>query len=570
MMQLLRDIAEVVTRYRRTDRGEDQFFAAGSKCAQLFRFAAADAAETQPGPAPDDARELDARAAALIYDDAPTARPYITLKSEVMRHAQRMLLFLDVRRFPLSDRGRAIYRCERRRLVVNLLQRCGAHVAAEALAASLRREARKHELWRIAVCAGNVLRRRAALDGDEERFESLTREINSCLEVDGAEVEAREMAESIIVRFSRSAAPDFSLAREAREYRRRLEMQRRRHSSYTLRMYCHRLHLLEHEIVQDYAGVLRVCDEFDAWLAAGGHSSNARRAELHLTRLYCCLFLRKYERGRRHVRESLRELTEGDYNWFALLELNFLLEMHAGEYRAAAEVYRCATARRRQLAAYPQRLEKWRIFEAYLRFACEAGRIDIPEPESLFAKKFNIYGFVNDLPVFSRDKRGYNVAITIAHFLFLLRYREFDALLDRAAILETYNSTWLRQRSHARSHCFVRLLLTVLYRNFDAADIQRRAGKHLDRLAAIKPLYDGAIDGVEVIPYEHLWTLVMRELQAIDREGWFVRVHARGEESGTRAPERPSEPGGPGSADASAARSGQSANCQTTLLQQRN
>ena len=566
MMQLLRDIAEVVTRYRQTDRGEEQFFAADSKCAQLFRCAAT----AEQAPAADETCDHDARAAMLIYGTAPTARPYITLKSEVMRHAQRMLLFLDVRRFPLSSRGRAIYRCERRRLVQDLLLRCGAHAPAEALAAALRREAGKHELWRIAVSACNVLRRRAALDGDEARFEALTREINDCLEVDGAEVEARAMAESIIVRFSRSAAPDFSLAREAREYRRQLEMHCRRRSSYTLRMYCHRLHLLEYEIVQDYAGVLRVCGEFDAWLAESGHASNARRTELHLTRLYCCLFLRKYERGRRHVRESLGELTEGDYNWFALLELNFLLEMHAGDYRAAAGVYRRATARRRQLAAYPQRLEKWRIFEAYLRFACEVGRIDIPEPESLFAKKFNIYGFMNDLPVFSRDKRGYNVAITIAHFLFLLRYREFDALLDRAAVLESYNSTWLRQRSHARSHCFVRLLLTVLYRNFDAADIQRRAGKHLDRLVAIKPLYDGAIDGVEVIPYEHLWTLVMHELQAIDREGWFVRVHARGEENTAGASARPTEPGGTDNLPNADAHSGQQATCQTILLEQRN
>lgn len=155
-------------------------------------------------------------------------------------------------------------------------------------------------------------------------------------------------------------------------------------------------------------------------------------------------------------------------------------------------------------------LERWRIYEGYTFFFISNKQIKPDHNNPL--KKFRITKFVNELPIYAKDKRGVNISIILIQILFLLEQKRFGDIIDRMESLKTYVHRYLRQDDTFRSNCFIKMLLTLPECSFHKKAVIRKSEKNFQKLIE-KPLnMANQIAEIEIVPYEMLWEFVLESL----------------------------------------------------------
>ena len=116
--------------------------------------------------------------------------------------------------------------------------------------------------------------------------------------------------------------------------------------------------------------------------------------------------------------------------------------------------------------AYPiQReaaLQRWDLYTARTSILC------CRRSALTTARQRQLAQWVLQLPEYSRDKRGHNVAILVLQLLHFLRERNLEAVLLRLERLRKYQQRHLYEASTLRSRLFLRLLQLIVEKNFDA------------------------------------------------------------------------------------------------------
>jgi hypothetical protein len=218
----------------------------------------------------------------------------------------------------------------------------------------------------------------------------------------------------------------------------------------------------------------------------------------------CLILLQKYEDVFKY----------NTYNGYLVGYYKFILLSHSRNYTKAYKlIYQ--VLRSKNYKELPQAMaQNFKIFEAFANFLLARGKIpsSITTVGGKTKKKFRLYKFINDVPLFAKDKRGLNVAILIVHVLFLLHDKKYDAIIDRVDALVQYSYRYLRKDETFRSNCFIKMLLQTVKADFNPIRTRRYTEKYVAQLAEV-PL-NVAEQGieVEVIPYEDLWDIVLEML----------------------------------------------------------
>lgn len=158
--------------------------------------------------------------------------------------------------------------------------------------------------------------------------------------------------------------------------------------------------------------------------------------------------------------------------------------------------------------------ESWRLFYGYLNLLSRMGQLSLSPREKGGVEKFRFSSWLNDMPLYSQDKRGANVPILIIQAIFLLldnRTEEFD---NRVEALRKYRQRNLDpDNEHFRTHCFIRLLELVVKHGYQAGPTAHEAEKWLTMMGSVSnDLLDRSFE-IEVVPYERQWEWVMEILR---------------------------------------------------------
>lgn len=121
--------------------------------------------------------------------------------------------------------------------------------------------------------------------------------------------------------------------------------------------------------------------------------------------------------------------------------------------------------------------------------------------------------FVNEMPLYSKDKRGMNIPILIFQILSLIYYKRYDDAIDRMEAIEKYCSRYLRRDDTFRSNCFIKMLLVIPAQGFHKSAVLRHAEKYHKMLLSMPIDMANQSHDVEIIPYEDLWEMVLESLQ---------------------------------------------------------
>jgi len=128
--------------------------------------------------------------------------------------------------------------------------------------------------------------------------------------------------------------------------------------------------------------------------------------------------------------------------------------------------------------------------------------------------KIRISKFINDLPHFSKEKKGVNTLILFVQLLLLIIKNDYGSIIDRVESLKAYDQKYLKKADSFRITCFLKMTLLIPKHNFHPVAVQRHAVPYLKKLELSKNKDLNWKDtNYEIIPYENFWKLFIEALE---------------------------------------------------------
>jgi tetratricopeptide (TPR) repeat protein len=502
-MQALRELAYIVARNKLRSIGHiDDDATAGSKTRLFYEKIIQNELDS------------DEDAAVFFYGKKAkkTASAYQKLKGELTGRLINTLFFIDSNQPSFTDRQRAYYECYRQWAAAKILLGKNARQAGIALCRRILKQAKRFEFTELVLDIARMLRLHyGTQEGDLKKFDHFNRLFREYEEIWLFENRAEELYSELIIRYVNNKATHTAVHKQAEAVFRQLQGALEKHKTYVLQLCGFLIKATIYSSLNDYKQTLLVCDEAVRLFEAKQYQANIPLQIFLYQKMVCHTQLKQYAEAEAVVLKALSFFEEGTFNWFKFQELYFLLSMHTGEYQRAYRVYARSTGHRRFRFLPENVRELWRIHGAYVHYLAEAGCVRPDEDDSRFSK-FRLGRFLNNTPIFSRDKRGMNIPILIIQILFLIQKKRYDEAIDRIEAIEKYCSRYLKKGDTYRSNNFIKLLLQIPLAGFHRAAVERRAEKFLENLREVPLDMAGQSHDIEIIPYESLWEMALNSL----------------------------------------------------------
>ncbi len=258
------------------------------------------------------------------------------------------------------------------------------------------------------------------------------------------------------------------------------------------------LSLQYYEYNNELNQVFNICDEADALLNKNPQVvTNTRRLVMLLYRMRALLNIKEFNKGIKLLESSNNIIIpETSINWYTLKEVEFKLYLQNRKLLEALKVYEQVLANKSFKRQAGQLTEKWKIYHAYWVFM-----------DSYLNKgdyKFSLPKFLNDVPINSKDKSGYNFAIRIIEMLFQMARKDYNLLFSKMDALRVYRSRYLNDNTYKRNHLFLSLLLKSEKSGFLGKEMQK---ENWSEIAELRKQNNYIIADWEIIPYEELWDI---------------------------------------------------------------
>ena len=449
----------------------------------------------------------------LIYQDEKGAsiETFKRLKNRLKQRLLNTLFFIDTNQPQFTDIQKAHYTCNRNWLAVKTLLNFGARRTGISIAERTLRYALHYEFTELALYLAKDLRfHYSVVEHNDKKYYHLNQTIEDQLRFLNAEIQAEEHYTQLMRNYSAAQGPaKESLIESAKESSQYLIEQFSDVKTFRFVRISYLVHVTYQQMTFQFEEAINSCYKAISIFDEKPYHSQAARFTFQLRLLSCFIQLKKIDEGKQIVASCIDTLNEGSVNWFITHFYSFLLGSHSKNYQECYYILNTAMSHSKFKTLYTNHKQLWHVNQAYVEFLIQIGKINSKEAEDADSVKFRLYKFLNDVPLYSKDKRGVNVSILVVHVLLLLSQRKFTKIIDRVDALNQYCHRYLKKDNTFRSNCFIKMLLQMARADFNRVRTERYADKYRKKLEAV-PL-NVASQGieVEVIPYEDLWEIVL-------------------------------------------------------------
>lgn len=453
----------------------------------------------------------DEAAAKALYNESVESSKYRKLKSDFRERLLESVLEIDGNQKSYSDYQKAYYECHKMWTVVRILTGQNANAAALSVATRLLRQAEKFDFTLLAMDISAYLRTQYGLrESNDRKFREMHELFEKYRKTYDAENQAEALYTTLIVRYVNNRSAQTDVSKLAGEYWEQIIPLMSQHQTYKLQMYGYMIGLMRHTAANDHARALVACNVAITFFKSRTYEPRVPLQIFYYQRLICNIQLRQFEEGQGSADYCLRIMQEGTFNWFKYRELYLQLSLHTGQFSQAAKILDETLAHAR-FEFLPENVKEiWRIYEAFVHYLILAGKA----PPRTGSGKFKLAKFINDTPIFSKDKSGINIAIIVVKWLLLLEERRFPQMLDEVEAVEQYCYRHLRGDSAQRSYCFLKMLLHIPTSGFDPVQSALKAERYLRKLHETPLQVANQTHEIEVVPYEMLWEIIMESLHS--------------------------------------------------------
>ena len=256
------------------------------------------------------------------------------------------------------------------------------------------------------------------------------------------------------------------------------------------------------ELIGKYEQILDAIVETEDLLAQGKLNKYWLNEHYNaFIKVFALLMLRRLQEGLDCSRRYVRLFKEGTGNWYAFLNNYVTLALHSKDYKTAVEVCKMVISKGRAGIMVPRMYELWLLIERYVRLVSHKAGAELSH---------TLLSTEADPSIISKDKDGYNLPLLIVDYIEKLSYLNEKELEQYTARFEKYIIKYLKGHAAARARLILKLLIISMKE--DARNLEKKGARHYRKLLATPPTRDPLAE-VEIIPYEHLWELVLERLQ---------------------------------------------------------
>lgn len=435
-----------------------------------------------------------------------------TVKSKLKERLLDSFFLLHFKEANFSSRQKAFFECYKKwATVMTLLSRNAKTIGIDQLERLLR-HTMHFEFTELTLDILRVLRLQySVVDGDIKKYETVRDQYTRYEQIWMMENKAEQYYSDLMIQFTNSKSTQLEVVEQAKVCYAELAPFMAECSSFKLHMFGRLVEMMIYNGENDYVNTARLCEDAIRFFDQKEYDSGLPLQVFYYNLIVCYLQLREFEKGQAVINRCSYYFEEGSFNWFKLQELFFLLAMHSGRYEEAYWLYEKVVNYPRFEEKAVQITEMWKIYQAYLYFLIKIGKIP-PGIVSAKISKFKLARFLNEIPLFSKDKRGMNISILIVQILHALADKNYDQTADRIETIEKYCSRYLRDNDTYRSNCFIKMLLQLPLASFHREAVARKTERYYKMLSDVPLEAARQAHEIEIIPYETLWDITVAAL----------------------------------------------------------
>lgn len=472
----------------------------GSKMEALYEAIAKGQVQTD-----DDARKL-------FESSAEDLKNLPSLKNKLKERLLDAIFLLDFKEASFSNRQKAFYECYKKWSAAMILLIRNAKVNGIDTLEKLLRHTKHFEFTELNLDILRVLKLQySTVDGDIKNYEVAKTEYEVYEKLWLMESRAEHYYQDLMVRYTNSKSTKTEVTDIAKGYYAELEGYMAENHSFKLHLFGRMIHLLIYNSANDYVNTARLCEEAIAFFDQKQYDSGLPLQVFYYNLIVCYLQLKEFDKGQEVIGRCEYYFEEGSFNWFKLQELFFLLAMHTGHYDDAYRLYDKVTNYPKFSDKQPQIVEMWRIYQAYIYYLFKIGKVS-EEVVSKKESKFKINKFLNEIPLFSKDKSGMNISVLIVQILHFIADRDYDESIERIDNISKYLTRYVKEDGTARSNLFIKMLLQIPVANFHREAVLRKTERYVKQLEAIPLEAANQSHEIEIAPFEALWDMTVAML----------------------------------------------------------
>lgn len=441
----------------------------------------------------------DADAAQYVYGIDEKDAKYRKLKSRFKNKLIKSIILLNKDELFNNELGRVYYECISIYQSIEILIKLTGY--SKLMVELIRDEyiiCLKFRFYEILSKYSFYLCSHYSLNGQMKKFEEENQHFLEYSSKSNIELKIKQIFNTIIVQFTGSKSINNHLLDDVKKYVNEIETLLVSIDNKELYYFYYYAQLLYEENLGDLNKIMQLCSEIEDILKNNVYiDNNNRRLTVLLYRLKALLHTKNFKDGIDLLNNSTSIIVnENSYNWFVLREFEFKLYLHGNNIQEAFKVYENVLANKFFKRHIEQLTEKWKIHHAYLVFM-----------DSYLNKgdyKFSIAKFLNDVPVNTRDKGGYNFAIRIVELLFQFARGEYNIIFQKMDGLRGYRTRYLNDNAYKRNHLFLSLLLKAEKEGFDGKAMKKADWKEIDELRKHNTYI---IADWEIMPFDVIWDI---------------------------------------------------------------
>ena len=450
-----------------------------------------------------------------LYEKKLNKDSYKKLKYRLQNRLINTVFFIDVNKPNFNEGQRAYYTSQKSVAAIDILLGRGARKTAIELAEKTLRQTLKYEYTELSLNLLKKLSRHyGILEENKKKFNHYRTLTQRYLEIFNAETIAEQLYTNLRFQSKKYSTASDDVVKEAIESTNQLKEYLNKVDSNRFLMIAYLIFSNRYEIVHDYMNILRVCNEALAKFKKKESKSPISIFTFSSKKTDFLIQLKRYNEAEIEILSSLKLVPEGKINWLITNEKYMRMCIHTKDYQKAFNIFTKISSDYGFQPAYKNTIETWKVYEAYLNFFILNGKITPVENHLQTEKFFRINKFLNDVPTYSSDKRGFNIPILIIQVLFLLQQKKYDRIIDKVEALNTYCYRHLKKDDTFRSNCFIKMLLLLPKCNFHRIAVERKSKILLAKLQSVPLEIARQSTEIEIVPYEDLWEIVKHMLDA--------------------------------------------------------
>lgn len=452
----------------------------------------------------------DSDASQDLYNRHPGYKAYRKLKGKLKDHLFNTLFFIDFNQPKFSDYQTALCNSYQQFSLIKILLNKAARSSAISIAEHLMKYTQKCEITELNLMISADLRNHyASLNMDEKRFEKYDK-INKKAFTD---LQAENMAAELynLIFIHQRDIINNTLKKDAKTRIDRILADLKKleltANSYRFLLY----YTLSQTILLEYEGEHEKIIEVSEKALEGFRQKDfPNKLPIYIftrRKLLSNFSLLRYEQAIELSHEIEKLLPRKSHNFLVNKYYQTLILVHLGSYTEANNIKEKVFSETNPGSMAADLREHWLILEAYLEFLRATSKIEGDK------KNFRLQKFLNEVPIYNKEKRGRNISILILQLLFMLVRQNYGQYIDRMDALKQYSHRYLRKDDTFRSNCFIKMLRKISKLSFHPVRINAHVKDDLRALKKHPLQISQSPAEVEIIPYETLWEIIIEVLE---------------------------------------------------------